>query len=316
MDSKKKPNNLLNLLILGVTALMVLSCMAGYQLGKKEHQSSAPAETTAPKEENRQRLLLAVQVDYDTGLVSVPLAGRADKVSISNLSDVQITLTEGTMPLCAALENGAVTPEELVAWAKLDAIAGICKESFRSENGLAYWLYRYSNVELSVYEDILEAPDGEHYPIRNLTIRDPGGKTTGVVMQVEQAGLLVDLGREDWGLSFEVTRADENGLTLTCIQSGGQLVGQAAIYSYMVSKFHYEGQDKIPVSWDGADSSQWMTIQNEGTTELRLEWENAIPSGEYALHVFVRDVYDPEDMHPLIRNFEDGQNHSVQFTIP
>jgi len=317
---KKKNDWKLNLLILGVAALMVLSCLAGYHLGSKKGQPQVlPTETTAPvhSEKDQQRLTLTAKVDYDTGIVSVPVAGREEMVHISNLYDVQITLPEGSLSLAEALSGGQVTPEEMIAWAKLDARAGWCKETCHSENGFAYFIYRYSNVELSVHEDVLEAPDGQQHLIRSLTVRDPGGQNTGFTLRiVGEDGLLLDLTKEDWGLSFAVTQADENGLTLTCTQSGGQLLGQPAIHSYMVSEFLYGGTDKIPVSWYAEDSSQWMMIRKDDTTVLRLEWENAIPSGAYALHVFVRDVYDPEDMHPLIRNFEDGQNHSVQFTVP
>lgn len=318
---EKKKNDLkLNLIILGVAALMVLSCVAGFQLGRRK--DTAPVlstESTAPtdgQELSGQRLVLAVAVDYDAGSVDLAVAGREDTVQLRNLAAVDIDLPQGTMALSAALAGGHVTPEELIAWAKLDAAAGFCKETSFSENGFAHFVYRYANVELSVYDDVFEAPNGEHYHIRDLTVRDPGSQGSGVNLYIEgEDGLLYDLTKEDWGLSFELTEADANGLTLTCTQSGGQQIGQLAVHSYMVSKLHYEGADKLPVKWDAEDSSQWLMIQNDGTTVFRLVWENALPSGEYGLHLFVRDVYDPEDIHPLIRNFEDGQTFSVTFTV-
>lgn len=316
----KKDDLKLNLLILGVTALMALSCLAGFHLGRKKDASPVlPTQTTAPPvlEREQRRLVLTVQVDYDAGIDAVTLPGREDVVNICNLSLAQIDLPEGRIPLQAALESGMVSPEELIAWARLDAKAGLCKETYSSENGFAQFLYRYPNVEVAVCDDVFEAPDGQNYPIRDLTIRDPGGKTTGVILwRKGEDGLMQELSREEWGLSFTVTRADENGVTLSCVQDGGQLIGQPAVRSYDVSKLYYEGADKIPVSWDEADSSQWLPIQRNGTTELCLEWDTPLPGGEYVLHLFVRDVYGPEQMHPLMRNFEDMQIFSVQFTVP
>ena len=225
------------ILMLCVFVIAPSFCLLGFYLGKNSPQPpTATTATTIPETESSdQQLVISAQISHENESTTVSLPGSEQTVLFCNLSDVRITLEDGTHDLKAALEDGLVTPEEIISWAKQDAAKGICKEIFSSNNGLTNFIYRYAQLELSVYDDVYETPDGKQHLIRDLTIRESGGSGFGVSFSyTDENGELKSIDREDWGLSFTLEKTGESTLLLICKQSGGQQIGQLEIRNIAV----------------------------------------------------------------------------------
>ena len=308
------PNKEIKLIILVVimAVLILVSSLIGFQLGQRNSLPTGADFTTSPANGanvSGQKLLLNAQVDHKFGQTSLPVLNRETSVLICNLSNVSIQLAEGEVLLEEALAAGAVMPEDIISWAKQDAAAGICKEIYASKNSLNCFIYRYSQLELCVYDDVYETPDGQQHLIRDLTIRESGSSTTGVSFSSpDENGKLQNIDREDWGLSFTVERAEDDSLRLIIKQSGGQQIGTLEIYDCLIYNI---GQD-IPVY----ESGEILQINANAETALVLNCPAALPSGEYNMRLMIRDKFDPTQVHPLMRDYEDSQYHFIKFTLP
>lgn len=307
-------NKIFLLFICTLTLLFICGTIC-FHLGSKGSSvtsSSNPTDVTSEKQASKNNLILYAQIDHEYGMQEFSVLNREDTVTIYNLYDVHIALPEGLLHLEDALSCGLITPEQIVSWAKQDAMENNCKELFFSENGLSHYIYRYSQLELCVYDDVFEAPNGEQYQIRDLTIRDCGETKSGVSLSIpDENGELQMLDREEWGLSFRVERISDSTLSLFCNQSGGQQIGQLEIVDFLIyqispEKLIYESYQETP-------------IQANGETQVLLDCSNYInklTGGDYKLRLIIRDKYDATQVHPLMKNFEDSQYHFIDFTLP
>ena len=283
--------------------------LLGFYMGKPHAHSSAPDTTISEVQaSSRQRLLISAQISHQQGNTHLSLPNSTHTVLLSNLYDVRIALADGTHDLKDALTNGLVTPEEIICWAKQDAAQGVCKEIFSSKNGLSHFIYRYAQLELSVFDDVYETPDGQQHRIWDLTIRESGGNNSGLSLSyLDENGERKNIDREDWGLTFTAERVDEHTLRLTCIQSGGQQLGQLEIVGLAV---YYTDLDSSV-----CDSSDVFQITANSITTIDLGC-TGLPAGTYNMRLLIKDRFDPDQVHTLMRDFEDSQYHSVVFSLP
>lgn len=61
---------------------------------------------------------------------------------------------------------------------------------------------------------------------------------------------------------------------------------------------------------------QLLPIVMDGTGELHLEWNTALPSGSYTLVVRLEEQYNKEDVPSLMRNYHDTQQYLISIAIP
>ncbi len=225
---------------------------------------------------------------------------------------VSIDLDGTDLDLPEAIKNGDITVEALIGLAMLDAKNGFCKESYESENGLNYFIYSYPEYRLEYVNDVYETPDGKKHIIRGLTIKRPDVNTTDRFYPVE-GNIHESIDREDWGLTVQIKEVTPERITLTLDQTGGQqfgklYIGDIDLYSEPLDKWISHGTDPIG----------FVYLTMEGTSEYTLDWETyygTLPAGHYAFKIYVFDDYDPEDVHPLCRNFADCQSYIVHFDI-
>lgn len=130
----------------------------------------------------------------------------------------------------------------------------------------------------------------------------------------EETGDIYD--REDWGLNFEITEVSPTGMTIRCTHSGGQQIGQLEIVDYSLS---HDG--KYLLLNDGFEFSpltDHVVLKADDVTEFTFDWSEPygqVSSGEYELVLWIKDIYDESQKHPLMRNFYDTQIYTVRFTV-
>lgn len=223
------------------------------------------------------------------------------------VTDIMIKVGDDSVPLEEALRDGTTTFHEIHYLAQKDAAAGICYETAESKRGLTRFSYDYLSYKLIVTDDIYETPDGKQHHIRDLTVTDTGTDTMLLLQHLDQ---------EDWGIEFEVAEVSPSGITLTYTQSGGQLIGQLHIGNYSLSRTDIvhvvQRLDDMLMS-----ESQLIEHNTQGTITLDFETlYGTLESGDYLLYLYLHDVYDPEQVPPLVRNYHDMQCYTVEFSIP
>lgn len=238
------------------------------------------------------------------------------------VTQVFITVNEETLLLETALAQGKVTEEDIFYYARQDARAGVCQMEAKSLRGVTNFYFHYPEYTVKIIYDVLEAPDGSQPLISELLLypREIPVGTGEVEMRPTshffdpETGVYLD--EEDWGLAFEVQEVNSTGLTVTCIQSGGQQIGGLTIkYYYLADKSasflrKAEGTDGAPFAE--------IPIQMGGTTTFTLdwsEWYGALPDGDYYLGLDIYDVFDEEQTHPLMVDFHDRQLYRIHFTL-
>lgn len=115
---------------------------------------------------------LSVTVSPNTGYSKI----KAEDISpdfptdiqIRNLTDLQITIDGNQSTLEAALQQELITPEEIFAFAQIDARKGNCDMEITAMNGLTYHIFTYPMYDLAVVYDILEASDGKQHLIHTI----------------------------------------------------------------------------------------------------------------------------------------------------
>ena len=304
-----------------ILAAVLLLCA-----GCANEKSPAPAivsTTQAPTEtEPVSAGHLCLSVSFDKGAdyveyTSDELGGNFSENLIYNfnITSVTIDIDGQSMPLNEALRDGFITEEEIFCDARLDAREGFCVETYESLNGLTNFTFAYPDYNLRLLYDIYESPSSEQRLISQMVVYE---KDTGLapchLFVDDETGEIYDL--EDWGLDFEITEVSPTGMTIRCTHSGGQLIGQPEIVDYSLS---YDGK-YLPLN-DGFAFSPSLnaTLQTNDVTELTIDWTEPygqLSSGEYELVLWIQDIYDESQKHPLMRNFYDTQIYAVRFEIP
>ena len=96
----------------------------------------------------------------------------------------------------------------------------------------------------------------------------------------------------------------------------GALIGQPEIQSYWLVS--YNGEDLTRNDGFEAAPSLNATLQTDDVTELTIDWAEPygeLSSGEYEVVLWIKDIYDESQKHPLMRNFYDTQIYAVRFTV-
>lgn len=232
------------------------------------------------------------------------------------ISQASIECGGKTQELVSAIQNGDITPEEIVAYARIDARNGLCQMGFSSDMGYACYSYSYADYTVLSVNDVFEAPDGEQYAIERLIIGTPElvERTSLGWPVIEENGEYRNLGREDWGLTFEISQVTPDKLVLTCVQSGGQQAGQLEIADYVLLRQddNWSQCDRL----DGDTPFELVPLEMEGSTTITIDWTGryaALPAGDYVLNLYLKETY--EDTHEFMRNYTDAQSYFIPFTL-
>lgn len=237
-------------------------------------------------------------------------------INYSGLSEVNIRLGDKNLPLADAIKNGEVTVEELTAWARIDARYNLCTETFESKNGLSQFYYAYPDFELALTYDVYETPDGESHLIKRFSVCSPGTEHEPLrFMPPEEDRHTTDpIDKEDWGLSFTMKEATPTGVKIQCTQKEGQQLGTLKVWAATV----YNKTGTIAQSITAPGENLDIQLNMNGDTELTMDWTKNIvelPQGDYAIRLYIEDVYEETAVNPLTRNFYDKQTYDVDFTV-
>ena len=284
--------------------------------------AETPAATgSSAQDETGQRLILHGTRTEDTRSKDFFVPGTERSISVTYMTDVTIELDGEAVSLEQAVQQGRITPEELAAFARLDAVNEHCKLRYKSDRGLSSFYYLYSEYIVEVINDVYETPDGKQHLIECVYIYAQG--TGSAILQIDHTfhgedGYPID--REDWGLTFTVKDVTSTGMTLVIDQSGGQQVGELEISNF--SLYTMANKEAVPADQEKrqafSDATKTVITQN-GTTEIQLDWTEVygeLPSGEYYIFPGVDDIYDESQIHPLIVKYMESQHYPVIFTIP
>lgn len=236
-------------------------------------------------------------------------------ISYIGVNNVMITLGNEQIPLEDALTSGRITPEEIIAYAQLDANNGYCYEYPVSTNGLTKLVYNYyDQFDLVVFYDVYETPDGNQHLIKKLNFcpyYDGRRISFG----------FGELDRENWGLTIQPAEITPEGLTLTVTQFGGQQIGGLRIVEYaIISRTEQETRRNSDGNiFVNLEDLPEYRIQMNGESSIQINWSadyGNLPAGDYTIWLNILDVYDESQVHPLMKNYQDLQGHYIDFPIP
>lgn len=306
--------------IIGLILAAVLLLGIGFAVGRNEIQASVPDATDAAKDivhTGDDVLALNLTVtrvgNTDSQIFSPEEIGNNfnQGMSYCGVTDVSISLNSGDERLEDALKNGDITEEEIFFRARQDARDGRCHETFETQHGVTFYNYHYPDYDLWLVYDVFNSPNGKAYPVSQLIVF----RTTpdyhlhpSCAFTDPETGAFVN--REDWGLTFELSDITSHSATVTCTQSGGQQIGQLEVRCYTL---HPDTKGIInPPKFE-------TEIAMDGTCQFSVDWSETygdLPSGTYRLYLWVYDIYDESQLHPLMDDFQDWQVLDVELIIP
>ncbi len=292
-------------------------------------KNTAAAQAAIPEELAERNLRISFTPAYHSGFTTIPLEqGNFKSIAYLDIENVTIDIDGTSMKLEDALREGYTSVDELIADARQDASQGLCHEAAESKNGLTEFTYHYGEFTLRYIYDLYETPNGRQRLITDFLIYEARSEPHFLPLD-EQTGDFIDY--EDWGLRFEISRLDPSGITIQCSQSGGQQIGELnagvpvlsrkdpnTLALEQVQPLTEEGQ---PVPFTGnkhwePDPEGFLTMG--GTKKLSFDFGQLygkLPAGDYVLSLQIVDLYDEEDVHPLMRNYHDEQWYHIEFTI-
>ncbi len=306
--------------IIGLILAAVLLLGIGFAVGRNEIQASVPDATDAAED------IVHTGDDVPALNLTVTRVGNTDSqifspeeignnfnqgMSYCGVTDVSISLNSGDERLEDALKNGDITEEEIFFRARQDAREGRCQETFETQHGVTFYNYHYPDYDLWLVYDVFNSPNGKAYPVSQLIVF----RTTpdyhlhpSCAFTDPETGAFVN--REDWGLTFELSDITSHSATVTCTQSGGQQIGQLEVRCYTL---HPDTKGIInPPKFE-------TEIAMDGTCQFSVDWSETygdLPSGTYRLYLWVYDIYDESQLHPLMDDFQDWQVLNVELIIP
>ena len=313
-----KSRRILSIIGLILAAAVLLGI--GFAVGRNEIQASVPDATDAAKD------IVHTEDDVPALNLTVTRVGNTDSqifspeeignnfnqgMSYCGVTDVSISLNSGDERLEDALKNGDITEEEIFFRARRDARDGRCQETFETQHGVTFYNYHYPDYDLWLVYDVFNSPNGKAYPVSQLIVF----RTTpdyhlhpSCAFTDPETGAFVN--REDWGLTFELSDITSQSATVTFTQSGGQQIGQLEVRCYTL---HPDTKGIInPPKFE-------TEIAMDGTCQFSVDWSETygdLPSGTYRLYLWVYDIYDESQLHPLMDDFQDWQVLDVELIIP
>ena len=306
--------------IIGLILAAVLLLGIGFAIGRNEVQASVPDATDAAED------IVHTEDDVPALNLTVTRVGNTDSQIFSpeelgnnfnqgmrycGVSDVYICLSDGSERLEDALKNGDITEEEIFFRARQDARDGHCQETFETQHGVTFYNYHYPDYDLWLVYDVFNSPNGKAYPVSQLIVL-----RTTPDYRIHPSCLFTDpetggfVNREDWGLTFALSDVTSHGATVTCTQSGGQQIGQLEVRCYTL----------YPDTKGIVNAPKYETeIAMDGTCQFTVDWSETygdLPSGTYRLGLWIYDIYDESQLHPLMDDFQDWQVLDVELIIP
>ena len=238
-------------------------------------------------------------------------------VDYIGLSEVSYTTSSQSIPLQDALQDGKVTVNMLIANARDDAEEKICRESTSTRNGLTCFSYIYPEYRMDVIYDIYQTPDGKEHMVKDINISATTHHVDSLTIIDDATGQEID--REDWGLTFEVANATSKSVSLKCIQSGGIQIGDLQIRRYDIQNAQDGSFPEFLPEVDLVGEDNLATIKSDSESNITIDWAGLygeLSPGDYIIRLLISDIYDPSQVHPLMRNFYDRQAYQIPFTIP
>lgn len=294
--------------------VLLLFCSCGNNAAAPTVES-LPTEAPISDSEESYAFSLAVVEDPDDE--SFRFEANGFSIDYIGLEEVSYTTPTKSIPLQEALQDGTVSVNMLIANARDDAEKKICKESTTTRNGLTRYSYTYPEYRLDVIYDIYQTPDGKEHPVKDINISATSHHVDSITIIDDETGLAID--REDWGLTFEVTNATSNTITMKCNQSGGMQIGDLQIRMYYIqtaqdgSFLEYLPEIDMVIEYNIA------SIAHNSESNITIDWTDLygkLPAGDYIMRLYISDIYDPSQVHPLMKNYYDGQSYQIPFTIP
>ncbi len=294
-----------------LTVLFLISAMILGGCAREEANS-----TDAPSPSDARRLRITAVIEEGAGFTSIDsdTSNLTDDLSYLDLKDVQLETEAGPVPLETALANQQISVEEIFAFARLDARAGICREHYVTENGLTRFVYAYPEFDLYLTYDVFEAPDGSDYLINDICLAQPNSSVSFFYTD-EKTGLPLD--REEWGLRFVVENVTPGGISMECTQAEGVQIGTLTIEDFCIYSVSADTYlDTLPDS--GSNANPNIPIPSNAQTQIDVDWSQIyglLPEGNYELILAIRDIFDPAQVHPFMRDYADKQNYGIPFEI-
>lgn len=231
------------------------------------------------------------------------------------VKDVTIEIDGSNIDLDQALRSNRISEEDIFYYARKDAANGICQEVLESNHGLTTLFYFYPEYDLHLNYDLLETPDGQQHLISNMGIYATGVNRCAPYSFVNPDTFTrYDL--EDWGLNFTTEAALPTGIQLNCTQSGGQQIGQLWITNFEVWR------NDIPLPRIDKDvhatTEDDTAIEMHASSQITLDWTpyyGELPKGEYMILLYVTDIFNKEDVHPLMVDYHDMWVYTVDFSV-
>lgn len=300
---------------------ILISGILGYMIGKAPVTASVSSTAADAPQESGPALKLSVvedpQAEYDT-LLEENTESSFTKVSIrSGIAQANIELDGETLSLADALESGRITQEEIAYLARLDARNGYCEQTHATQNGLTHFTYQYPTFNLRIVYDVYVTPDGGEDLINHITIypvRDNEILGPYVDFYDPVTGERTDL--EDWGLTFSLVTTSPTGATIECQQTGGQQIGQLSVDWYFLSN---DAGFLTRLDESASSPTCGVNLNMNGDTTITLDWTDIygqLPSGTYQLALNVIDHFEEADVHPLMQDYHDWQQYTIDFSIP
>lgn len=304
--------------------LTILSCilLSGCT---QEDQTPVMTNSTAVTEAAsyhtvEQRLKITVTAEEGLGFTTIKkeeLGGNlTEDLSYLDLKDVCITVDGTVYPLENALRDGQITVEEIFAYARLDARNGFCGEKYETEHGLTHFTYCYPEFYLHLVYDVFISPDGSTHLISDIGLYQPGSNISYFYVD-EETG--IPLTREDWGLTFEVVEATPTGIVLNCTHSTGQQIGELqAEYYWLSTENHESSIPRLPNVNSTRQNEPLFTIEQNTQGQYSIDWSQyygELPQGSYIMTLHINDIFNEDQIHPLMEDFSDRQSYDIHFTI-
>lgn len=283
-------------------------------------------------EGNGQRLMISAVTDMESSvtIAQEDLNGNYDgNLRFQNVKDVTITLGDKAYALEDAISDGLITVEEIEAYARIDARNGYCKEIADSRNSVSHFIYRYDGVcDLYFTHDVYETPDGSdpvttYFAVCNNNGLDNSFHYNSITLHsVLEENYPIDM--EDWKLKFEITNASSTGFTLNVHQEdsptkkrGSQHLGQLQLTSFELFNL-----DEISEPYLYHFNSEECPIVPGTNNSFKINFSDAegfpaeLPSGSYKIYLDIKDDFNEEDIHPLMRDYHRSQGYWISFDIP